>query len=53
MNRCIATKLEPIRSDGVLPWVLERSVVILDKRAFLAQIATCITEKSAAESATR
>ena len=49
----MATKMDPTLSGEVLPWVLEGSVVILDKRAFLAQIAACVSEKSAVVSMAR
>ena len=43
LNQCIKSELD----SGVLPWVLERSVVILDRKAFSDRFAMCVTKKSA------
>ena len=43
LNQCINSELD----SGVLPWVLERSVVILNRKAFSDRLANCVTKKSA------
>ena len=43
LNQCIKSEFD----SGVLPWVLKRSVVILDRKAFSDRFAMCVTKKSA------